>query len=80
MVNTLLPLYFLGPKAGPKSYQKRRLGMITDINLNYVQVATRRGTSLLIPNEVFITQNIENLSYDDTHLRLDILFSAMSRI
>jgi small-conductance mechanosensitive channel len=49
-------------------------GWITDMNLNYVQVATRKGTSLLIPNEVFMTQNIENLSYDDTNLRLEIPF------
>jgi small-conductance mechanosensitive channel len=49
-------------------------GWITDMNLNYVQVATRKGTSLLIPNEVFMTQKIENLSYDDTNLRLDIPF------
>jgi small-conductance mechanosensitive channel len=49
-------------------------GWITDMNLNYVHVATRKGTSLLIPNEVFITQNIENLSYDDTNLRLEIPF------
>ena len=57
-----------------KSSSGASWGWFTDMNLNYVQVATRKGTSLLIPNEVFVTQNIENLSYDDTNLRLDIPF------
>ena len=30
--------------------------------------------SLLTPNEVFITQSTENLSYDDSNRRFDILF------
>ena len=47
-------------------------GWITDINLNYVQVATRNGSLLLIPNEIFVTQKIENLSYGDNLLRLII--------
>jgi small-conductance mechanosensitive channel len=42
------------------------------MGLNYVQVATRHGSLLLIPNEVFVTQKIENLSYDDNHVRLHI--------
>ena len=49
-------------------------GWITGMNLNYVQVATRRGTSLLIPNSVFMTQQTENLSYDDVSIRLNIPF------
>ena len=51
-------------------------GWITDMNLNYVQVATRNGSLLLIPNEVFVTQKIENLSYDDDHIRLNIPFGV----
>jgi small-conductance mechanosensitive channel len=47
-------------------------GWVTQMGLNYVQVATRHGSLLLIPNEVFVTQKIENLSYDDDHIRLDI--------
>ena len=49
-------------------------GWITQMGLNYVQVATRNGSLLLIPNEVFVTQKIENLSYDDNLLRLNIPF------
>jgi small-conductance mechanosensitive channel len=49
-------------------------GWITQMGLNYVQVATRHGSSLLIPNEVFVTQKIENLSYDDNLIRLQITF------
>jgi len=44
------------------------------MNLNYVQVATRHGSLLLIPNEVFVTQKTENLSYDDSNVRLNIPF------
>ena len=49
-------------------------GWITQMGLNYVQVATRNGSLLLIPNEVFVTQKIENLSYDNNLLRLIIPF------
>jgi small-conductance mechanosensitive channel len=49
-------------------------GWVTQMGLNYVQVATRDGSLLLIPNEVFVTQQIENLSYDDNHVRLNIPF------
>jgi small-conductance mechanosensitive channel len=35
-------------------------------------VATRNGSLLLIPNEVFVTQKIENLSYDNNLVRLII--------
>jgi small-conductance mechanosensitive channel len=54
-------------------------GWITQIGLNYVQVATRKGSLLLIPNEVFVTQKIENLSYDDNNLRLSIPFGIAYR-
>ena len=49
-------------------------GWITKMGLNYVQVATRGGSFLLIPNEVFVTQKIENLSLEDNQLRLYIPF------
>jgi small-conductance mechanosensitive channel len=47
-------------------------GWISQMGLNYVQVATRNGSLLLIPNEVFVTQKIENLSYDNNLVRLII--------
>jgi small-conductance mechanosensitive channel len=49
-------------------------GWVTQMGLNYVQVATRNGSLMIIPNEVFVTQKIENLSYDDNHIRLNIPF------
>ena len=58
--------------AFPKGFGGASWGWITQMGLNYVQVATRHGSLLLIPNEVFVTQKIENLSYDDNHLRLHI--------
>jgi len=56
------------------SFDGVRWGWITKMDLNYVQVATRGGTLLHIPNEVFVTQKIENLSFEDTNLRLTIPF------
>jgi small-conductance mechanosensitive channel len=58
--------------AFPKGFGGASWGWITQMGLNYVQVATRHGSLLLIPNEVFVTQKIENLSYDDNQLRLHI--------
>lgn len=58
-----------------KSFDGSRWGWITKMDLNYVQVATRGGSLLLIPNEVFVTQKIENLSFEDNKLRLNIPFS-----
>jgi len=55
-----------------KSFGGVNWGWITQMGLNYVQVETRNGSLLLIPNEVFVTQKIENLSYDDNLVRLNI--------
>jgi len=49
-------------------------GWVTQLGLNYVQVATRNGSLLLIPNSVFMVQKIENLSYDNNLVRLTIPF------
>jgi small-conductance mechanosensitive channel len=49
-------------------------GWITEIGLSYVHLETRSGSLLLIPNEVFVTQKIENLSFSDNLVRLNILF------
>lgn len=49
-------------------------GWIIDMGLLYVHVATRDGTLLLIPNESFVTQKIENLSLNDNLVRLRIHF------
>jgi small-conductance mechanosensitive channel len=57
-----------------KSFAGAAWGWITDIGLLYVKVATRDGVLHLIPNEVFVTQSIENLSYDNDLVRLHIPF------
>ena len=57
-----------------KSFSGAGYGWITQIGPMYVHVATRNGSSILIPNEDFVTQRIENLSYDDNLVRLNIPF------
>ncbi|MGD2098052.1 MAG: mechanosensitive ion channel [Desulfobacterales bacterium] len=57
-----------------KDFAGVRWGWIADIGLMYVKVATRSGSLLLIPNEIFVTQQIENLSFDDDRIRLNIPF------
>jgi small-conductance mechanosensitive channel len=48
-------------------------GWITEIGLSYVHLETRSGSLLLIPNEVFVTQKIENLSFSNNLVRFNIL-------
>jgi len=55
-----------------KTFAGVNWGWITDIGLMYVKVATRGGVLLLIPNEDFLTQRIENLSFEDDLVRLNI--------
>ena len=57
-----------------KSFAGAGWGWVEDIGLMYVKVATRDGVLMLIPNEVFVTQKIENLSFDDDNVRLHIPF------
>jgi small-conductance mechanosensitive channel len=57
-----------------KSFAGVGWGWITDIGLMYVKVATRDGVLVLIPNEAFLTEKIENLSFDNDLVRLHIPF------
>jgi small-conductance mechanosensitive channel len=57
-----------------KGYTGASWGWIALMDLMYVHVATRNGSLLLVPNEVFLTQKIENLSYDNNRVRLNIPF------
>jgi len=57
-----------------KSFAGAKYGWILQIGLMYVSVATRNGSLLLIPNETFVTQKIENLSYHNNLVRLNIPF------
>ena len=56
-----------------KSYTGAGWGWIARMDLMYVHLAMRSG-SLLLPNAIFLTQKIENLSYDDSNVRLNIPF------
>ncbi len=56
------------------TFSGARRGWVTRIGMNYVRVATRDGTEHLVPNETFITRQIENLSYSDNRVRLRIPF------
>lgn len=58
-----------------KGFAGASWGWITQMDLMYVHVATRNGSLLLVPNEVFLTQKIENLSYDNNRVRLIIPFA-----
>ncbi len=55
-----------------KKFFGSQYGWIVRIGLIYVEVATRNGTLELIPNEIFVTQKIENLSFSDNLVRLTI--------
>ena len=57
-----------------KGFAGASWGWIAQMDLIYVHVATRSGSLLLVPNEVFLTQKIENLSYDNNRVRLNIPF------
>ena len=57
-----------------KSVFGANYGWITDIGSLYVHVTTRDGNLLLIPNESFVTQKIENLSLNNNLVRLNIPF------
>ena len=57
-----------------RNFDDTTYGWITQIGLSYVQVETRSGSLLLIPNEAFVTQKIENLSFSNNLVRLNILF------
>jgi small-conductance mechanosensitive channel len=62
-----------------KGFFGSRYGWITRIGFIYVEVATRNGSLELIPNEVFVTQKIENLSFKDNLVRLNIPFGISYR-
>ena len=57
-----------------KGFGGSSYGWITQLGPMYVHVATRDGIEALIPNERFMTQTVENLSYSDNLLRLHIPF------
>ncbi len=51
-------------------------GWITALNARYVSVSMRDGREILIPNEDLITQQVQNWSFENTYVRLDIEFGV----
>jgi small-conductance mechanosensitive channel len=56
------------------AFSGARYGWVTRIGMMYVHMATRDSTEHLVPNEMFLTQKIENLSYSDNRVRIRIPF------
>jgi small-conductance mechanosensitive channel len=51
-------------------------GWVRSLRARYVEVITRDGREYLIPNEDFITQRVENWSFSDTKVRIDVEFGV----
>lgn len=51
-------------------------GWITALNARYVSVSMRDGREILIPNEDLITQQVQNWSFDDPYVRMEINFGT----
>ncbi|WP_155889376.1 mechanosensitive ion channel family protein [Cucumibacter marinus] len=51
-------------------------GWITSLNARYVSVTMRDGREFLIPNEDLITQQVQNWSFANQYVRLDINFGV----
>ncbi len=51
-------------------------GWVRSLRARFVSVITRDGREYLIPNEDFITQRVENWSFTDTLVRIDVTFGV----
>lgn len=51
-------------------------GWINSLKSRYVSVLTRDGVEYLIPNEVFVAEQVVNWSYSDRKVRLEIKFGV----
>lgn len=51
-------------------------GRITDINTRYTVIRAANGRESIVPNELFITQRVENASLADTSLQLTTVFQV----
>jgi len=49
-------------------------GIVNKLYARYVSVRTREGKEHLIPNQLIISNKLENWSYSDPHIRMEILF------
>lgn len=60
-------------KVGDRLIIDNNPGTITKITMRYVVMLRSDGTEVLIPNETFITTNIQNQSYSNNELRGEII-------
>ena len=51
-------------------------GIVNKLYARYVSIRTREGKEHLIPNQMIISDKLENWSYSDPHIRMDILFKV----
>lgn len=56
--------------------QGKVVGVVQKLNARYISLKTREGKKHLIPNQQIITQTIENWSYNDSIIRLEIPFKV----
>jgi small-conductance mechanosensitive channel len=49
-------------------------GIVNKLHARYVSIRTREGKEHLIPNQLIISNKLENWSYSDPHIRMEILF------
>lgn len=47
-------------------------GRVEKLDARYISIATRAGRNILIPNEMLITEKVENWSYDNRVVRLTV--------
>jgi len=51
-------------------------GIVNKLHARYVSIRTREGKEHLIPNQEIITNKLENWSYSDTNIRVEIPFKV----
>lgn len=63
-------------KVGDRLVVDNNSGLVSKITTRYVVLERFDGTEILIPNETFITNNIQNQSYSNTQLRSELIFNV----
>lgn len=51
-------------------------GVVNKLRARYVSIRTREGKEHLIPNQEIVSNKLENWSYSDTHVRMEIPFKV----
>lgn len=59
-------------KPGDTIVLNGKYGKVNSLSARYVSMLTRSGTEFLIPNDELINTQVENWSYSNTNIRLDI--------